>query len=58
MADVFWVIAGIVLLVVLAAAWLWDRGHTSGFTPRDRQDMDRAQRDAVADWFNAGGTRP
>jgi hypothetical protein len=24
----FWIIAGLLLLMLLAGAWLWDRGHT------------------------------
>jgi hypothetical protein len=41
----FWTIAGIVLLVVLVGAWLYDRKYGMDMTRRDRAAYDQARAD-------------
>ena len=51
----FWTITGIVLLVLLTVAWLWDRRHDSGHTRRDVEDATRVHADADVRWIKGGG---
>jgi len=51
----FWTITGAVLLVVLVAAWLWDRRDDSGHTRRDVEDAAQARVDADVRWIKGGG---
>ena len=51
----FWTITGLVLLVVIVAAWLWDRTHDGGHTRRDVEDARRVHTDADVRWIKGGG---